>query len=130
MVVLIIIALIVLIYIISFNKRDRDLDYKLSSQYQKSDNEDKIRTDIIKGLEITIKKDVLNTFKDDFLRIEAIKHIIKDREVTFYINIESIAQQNNISHAATFDAIFFACNYVRSHYGIEPEVYPVKQNPL
>ena len=120
--------LAVIIYVYSFNNRDRNLDYKLTPQYQKSGYDDKLRTDIIKGLEITIKKEVINNFSDKYLRTKAIENLIDTREATFYINIESLSQQHKISHNATFDAIFSACNYTRLQFGIPSQSIPSSAN--
>jgi hypothetical protein len=120
--IIIIIIIAIIIYLISYNNRDRDFDYKISNNYQNLTNEQKLLIDITQGLEITIKNNILKTLKDEKLKKAAIKHIIGDREVTFYMNIESLAKQHQTSHNAVFDAVFLACNNVRAKYGIEPEV--------
>jgi hypothetical protein len=117
--------LIIVLYINSFNKRDKNLDYKLTPEYQKSGYDDKLRTDIIKGLEITIKSEIISNYSNREFRTKAIENLIDTREATFYINIESLAQQHKISHDATFDAIFSACNYVRHQFDIPVQTIPV-----
>lgn len=125
MILILVVVIIIVIYIYSFNNRDRNLDYKLAHHYQKSGNDDKLRTDIIKGLEITIKKEVINNFSDRHIRTKAIENLIDTREAIFYVNIESLSQQHKISHNATFDAIFLACNYTRLQFGIPTQSIPV-----
>lgn len=116
---LILVAIIaVVIYIYSFNNRDKNLDYKLTPEYQKSGYDDKLRTDIIKGLEITIKKEIIGNYSNKDFRRKAIENFIETRESYFYLNIESLSQQHKISHNATFDAIFDACNYIRVQFDI------------
>jgi hypothetical protein len=128
MILILVLLIIVVIYISSFNNRDRNLDYKLTPEYQKTGNDDKLRTDIIKGLEITIKKEVISNFSDRTLRTIAIENLIETREVAFYMNMESLAQQHKISHNATFDAIFSACNYTRLQFGIPAQTVPVNKS--
>lgn len=122
---LILVAIIaVVIYIYSFNNRDKNLDYKLTPEYQKLGYDDKLRTDIIKGLEITIKKEIIGNYSNKDFRRKAIENFIETRESYFYLNIESLSQQHKISHNATFDAIFTACNYARVQFGIPAQTIP------
>ena len=127
---LILVAIIaVVIYIYSFNNRDKNLDYKLTQQYQKLSNDEKLRADIIEGLEINIKKDILNNnFANKRFKIVEIENFINEREVTFYMHIESLSQQHKISHNVVFDTIFDACNYVRVQFGIPAQTIPTNIN--
>lgn len=128
---LILVAIIaVVIYIYSFNNRDKNLDYKLTPEYQKSGYDDKLRTDIIKGLEIKIKNEVINNYSNKDFRIKAIENVIEARESYLYLNIEPLSQQHKISHNATFDAIFDACNYIRVQFGIPAQALPNNTNKI
>ncbi|WP_379692894.1 hypothetical protein [Flavobacterium sp. HJSW_4] len=124
MIIFFVILLAIALYFYAFNNRDKNLDYKLTSEYQKSGNDDKLRADILKELETVIKKEVITSFSDATLRIKAIENLIKTREASYYLNIESIAQQYKISHSATFDAIFSSLNHVRFKFNLPTESYP------
>lgn len=108
--------MIVSIYFYSFNSRDRNLDYKLSEPYQKSGNDEKLRTDIINGLKTTIKNEVIKNFSDPIIISKAIENLIDKRETAFLNNLDSLSKQYKISQNVTKDTVFLACDYVRDLY--------------
>lgn len=113
-----IIILVVIIYFYSFNNRDRNFDYKLDSEYQKAGNDDKLKTDIIVGIETTIKNDIVKNLSDAFLINSAIKNFVEKRQFDLLNNIESLSKQYKISSKTVKNSIFLACNYVRAKHDI------------
>lgn len=126
-VLIFLVILVIVIYVYSFNNRDRNLDYKLTPQYQKSGNNDKLRTDIIKSLEITIKNEIISNYSNRDFRNKAIENFIDAREVSFYKNVNILSQQHKISHNEVYDEVFLGCNYVRVQFNIPTQPIPLNE---
>lgn len=121
MFIILVIILIVLVYGYSFNNRNKDLDYKLSAPYQQLGNDEKLKADIVAGLEITINNEVIKNFSDATLIKKAIKNLIEKRENSLHENINSISKQYKISQKIVKDTIPLACNYVRLKYDVSSQ---------
>lgn len=107
--------LLLLVYIIAFNNRDKSQDYKISPVIRNISNEDRLRADIIHSLDKKIKS-VINPTESKKNNDILISEVIIVRQNSLFDNRADIAKQYNLSIITTGDIIFECIESVSVSY--------------
>lgn len=90
------IARVIIILVISFNKRDKNQDYKLSQSFKNLSNDDKLRADLVHGLDKMIKN-VYNPAEDKFNNNLLFTGALADRKTLLMNNKIDLAKQYGLT---------------------------------
>lgn len=97
-----------IVLFILFSNRDRNQDYKLSQPYKNLSNEDRLRADLVHGLDKMIKN-VNNPAEDKFNNNLLFIGALADRKTSLMNNKIDLAKQYGLTIYATTEIIEECC---------------------
>lgn len=117
---ILIIVGVVIIYFVNFNNRNREEDYKYTPAYRDLDNQDKMRMDMIAGLNKLVK-DTINELDmkgetPEILYFSYIINAIKSRKEFLIKNTITLSSQYKTSYSETLDIIDECCDGIAKDY--------------
>lgn len=117
---ILIIVGVVIIYFVNFNNRNREEDYKYMPAYRDLDNQDKMRMDMIAGLNKLVK-DTINELDmkgetPEILYFSYIISAIKSRKEFLIKNTITLSSQYKTSYSETLDIIDECCDGIAKDF--------------
>ena len=117
---ILIIVGVVIIYFVNFNNRNREEDCKYMPAYRDLDNQDKMRMDMIAGLNKLVK-DTINELDmkgetPEILYFSYIISAIKSRKEFLIKNTITLSSQYKTSYSETLDIIDECCDGIAKDF--------------